>query len=139
RMEEHRANATCAACHMKMDPIGFMLENFDAVGKWRTQQWGKNIDVSGALSDNVKLNGPVELRQQLLKYSPQLIRNMTEKLMTYALGRGAEYYDQPTVRAITREAAKNNNKFSSLALGIIKSAPFQMNLKSDDSANVAQK
>ena len=139
RMEEHRANPVCASCHMKMDPIGFMMENFDAVGKWRTVQFGKTIDVSGSLSDGVKLNGPVELRQQLMKYSPQIVRNMTEKLMTYALGRGAEYYDMPTVRAIVRDAGRTNNKFSAITLGIIKSAPFQMNLKSDDSANIAQK
>src|SRR5207302_9558847 len=137
RMVEHGANAACAACHMKMDPIGFMLENFDAVGKWRTVQWGKTINTAGSLSDGMKLNGPVELRQQLLKYSPQIVRQMTEKLMTYALGRGAEYYDQPTVRAIARDAAKSNNRFSSIALGIIKSVPFQMNFKSSESASVA--
>ena len=123
---------------MKMDPIGFMLENFDAVGKWRTVQWGKKIDVSGALTDGQKLNGPVELRQQLMKYSPQIVRQTIEKLMTYALGRGAEYYDMPTVRAIAKDAAKNNNKFSSIALGIINSAPFQMNVKMDEPASIAR-
>ena len=138
RMEEHRANPVCASCHMKMDPIGFMLENFDAVGKWRTVQWGKKIDVSGALTDGQKLNGPVELRQQLMKYSPQIVRQTIEKLMTYALGRGAEYYDMPTVRAIAKDAAKNNNKFSSIALGIINSAPFQMNVKMDEPASIAR-
>ena len=117
RMEEHRANPACASCHMKMDPIGFALENFDAVGKWRTTQWGKPIDVSGFLSDGVKLNGP----------------------MTYALGRGTEYYDMPTVRAIVRDAGRNNNKFSLIALGIIKSAPFQMNRKAEDSQTIARK
>jgi len=139
RMEEHRANPACASCHMKMDPIGFALENFDAVGKWRTTQWGKSIDVSGFLSDGVKLNGPTELRQQLLKYSPQILRNFTEKLMTYALGRGTEYYDMPTVRAIVRDAGRSNNKFSLIALGIIKSAPFQMNRKAEDSQTIARK
>jgi len=129
RMEEHRSNPYCAACHMKMDPIGFMLENFDAVGKWRTVQYGQKLDVSGQLSDGAKLNGPVELRQQLSKYSTQFSRAFTEKLLTYAIGRGVEYYDMPVVRSITKDASRNSYRFSSIVQGIVKSPQFQMNMK----------
>jgi hypothetical protein len=137
RMEEHRQNPVCASCHVKMDPIGFMLENFDAVGKWRTVQFGKTLDVTGSLADGVKLNGPADLRRELLAYSPQIARSFTEKLLTYALGRGVEYYDMPQVRTIVRDASRNNYRFSSVVLGIVKSAPFQMNTKAQESASVA--
>jgi hypothetical protein len=127
RMEEHRQNAACASCHKMMDPIGFTLENFDAVGKWRTREAGKPLDVSGQLTDGTKIDGVVGLRQALDRYSPQFMRTFTEKLLTYALGRGVEYQDMPVVRAIVREAAHNDYRFSSVVLGIITSAPFQMN------------
>ena len=129
RMEQHRANAVCASCHKMFDPIGFALESFDAVGKYRTTEFGRQLDLSGQLVDGVKFTGPAGLRQSLLRYSPQFIQVLTEKLFTYALGRGVEYYDMPVVRAIDREAERENNRFSSLILGIVRSAPFQMNVR----------
>ena len=129
RMEEHRANPACASCHRMMDPIGFALENFDGVGKWRTTEAGQKLDVAGALVDGSKIDGVVSLREGLLRYSPQFVRTVTEKLLTYALGRGVEYDDMPTVRTIVREAAKNDFKLSAIVLEIVKSAPFQMNRK----------
>jgi len=139
RMEEHRGNPVCAACHMKMDPIGFMLENFDGVGAWRTAQFSKPLDVSGQLADGAKLKGPIELRTQLMKYQQQFMRGVTAKLMTYALGRGVEYFDMPTVRAIVKDSGGNNNRFSSLVIGIVKSAPFQMNVKTAEGEKIALK
>ena len=132
RMEEHRANAACASCHKMMDPIGFAMENFDAVGKWRVNEFGKRLDVAGQLSDGSKVDGPAGLRDGLIRYSPQFVRVVTEKLLTYALGRGAEYYDMPVVRSVLRESAPGNYKLTSLIVGIVKSAPFQMNLKVEE-------
>jgi hypothetical protein len=129
RMEEHRQNAVCASCHKMMDPIGFTLENFDGVGMWRTTQFGRPLDVSGQLSDGTPINGPASLRQGLVRYSPQFVRTFTEKMLTYALGRGVEYPDMPVVRAIVTNASKENYRFSALILGIVKSPPFQMNVK----------
>jgi mono/diheme cytochrome c family protein len=129
KMQAHRANAACAVCHRVMDPIGFSLENFDAVGQWRTHDRGVNIDPSDTLSDGLKVSGAVSLRQALLTRQDQFVSTLTEKLLLYALGRGVEYYDMPTVRAITREAARNNYKFSSILTGIVKSVPFQMKMK----------
>jgi hypothetical protein len=123
RMEEHRANPACASCHKMMDPIGFALENFDGVGTWRTKQ----LDVSGQLTDGTKINGVVDLRNALVHYSPQFVRTVTEKLLTYALGRGVEYEDMPVVRSIVKDAARDNYRFSALLMGIVKSDPFQMN------------
>jgi Protein of unknown function (DUF1585)/Protein of unknown function (DUF1588) len=131
-MEEHRANAVCASCHKKMDPIGFALENFDAVGKWRTEEFGKKLDVTGELSDGSKVNGPAGLREGLTRYSPQFVRVVTEKLLTYALGRGVEYPDMPVVRSIVRDSAPGNYRLSSLVVGIVKSAPFQMNVRVEE-------
>ena len=139
RMQEHRANPACATCHKQMDPIGFSLENFDAVGKWRTQEFGRPLDVSGEFSDGVKFNGAVGLRQALLSYAPQFTRTLTEKLMVYALGRGVEYQDMPMVRSIVRDAARNNNRFSSIVLGIVKSPPFNMNVKEVEPSSIASK
>jgi hypothetical protein len=129
RMEEHRTNAACASCHKMMDPIGFTLENFDAVGRWRTTQFGRKLDATGQLTDGSNIDGPASLRQALLRYYPQFVRTMTEKMLTYALGRGVEYRDMPVVRSVVRGAAAENYRFSSLVLGIVKSAPFQMNVK----------
>jgi hypothetical protein len=134
RMEEHRANAACASCHKMMDPIGFALENFDAVGKWRTEEFGRKLDVVGQLSDGSKVNGPAGLRDGLMRYSPQFVRVVTEKLLTYALGRGVEYQDMPVVRSIIHEAAQGNYRLSSLVVGIVKSAPFQMNVRVDEAS-----
>jgi mono/diheme cytochrome c family protein len=127
-MEQHRSKPTCNACHGVMDPLGFALENFDAIGEWRSQdRWaGIPIDASSELIDGTKISGPADLRKALLKRSPQFVQTMTEKLMTYALGRSVEYYDMPTVRQIVRDAARENYRFSSLVMGIVNSAPFQM-------------
>ena len=129
RMEEHRKNPVCASCHKIMDPIGFSLENFDLTGKWRTTDGAHPIDASGVLVDGTKLDGPASLRDALLTYREQFIRTVTSKLMTYAVGRAMQYYDMPAVRAISRQAALEDFRFSSLVVGIVKSAPFQMRMK----------
>jgi hypothetical protein len=134
RMEEHRANPVCASCHKMMDPIGFSLENFDAVGQWRTKDGRSPIDASGMLVDGTKIDGPAALRQALLVYSDQFVRTVTEKLLVYASGRGVAYYDMPVVRSIVRDGARNDYRFSSLILGVVKSPTFQMRMKSDADA-----
>jgi len=127
RLEVHRAAPVCASCHKLMDPIGFALESFDAVGKYRTfDENFEPIDNSGVYADGTRIDGLVGLRQVLVNYSDQFVVNVTKTLMTYALGRGVEYYDTPAVRAILRDAAPQNYRFSSIVLGIVKSAPFQM-------------
>ncbi|PWU09323.1 MAG: hypothetical protein C5B51_06465 [Terriglobia bacterium] len=135
RLIEHRQNPVCAACHKIMDPIGFSLENFDLIGKWRDTDGGTHIDASGEMVDGSKLDGPASLRRALLSRSDLFVSTLTEKLMIYALGRGVKYYDMPVVRSITREAARRDNRFSSLVLGIVASAPFQMRVKSPQPAN----
>jgi hypothetical protein len=127
-MEEHRANAACASCHARMDPIGFALENFNAVGQWRTAEGSANtsIDSSGTLPDGTKFQGPAELRKILAGKPNQLATTVTENLLTYALGRGVEYYDQPAVRKILREASSSGYRWSDLIFGIVSSEPFQM-------------
>jgi len=132
RLEEHRKNPACAVCHRIMDPVGFAFENFDAVGQWRDVDAGNPIDASGVLVDGSKVDGPVALRDAILKRPQTFAATMTEKMLTYALGRGLEYYDMPTVRGIVREMAQNDYHFSSLVLGIVKSAPFQMRMKKGD-------
>jgi mono/diheme cytochrome c family protein len=129
KMEEHRNNPTCAACHKIMDPIGFSLENFDLIGRWRSTEGDSRIDASGQLVDGTKLDGPASLRQALLSRSDVFVQTMTEKLLIYATGRALKYYDMPVVRAIDRDAGRNDNRFSSLILGIVKSEPFQMRVK----------
>jgi hypothetical protein len=127
RLEAHRANAVCASCHKLMDPIGFALENFDAVGKYRTYDENfQPIDNSGVYADGTRIDGLAGLRQVLMNHSDQFLVNLTNTLLTYALGRGVEYYDAPAVRAILREAAPHDYRFASIVLGIVKSAPFQM-------------
>jgi mono/diheme cytochrome c family protein len=126
RMEQHRANPACAGCHKVMDPLGLALENFDAVGAWRTRESGLRIDASGELTDGTKIDGVGALREALLKRPDVLVGTMTEKLMTYALGRTLEHQDMPAVRAIVRAAARDNYRFSSLVRGIVSSVPFQM-------------
>jgi len=138
RMEQHRVNAACVSCHKVMDPIGFALENFDAVGRWRTKDGPITVDATGELVDGMKVDGPASLRQAILRDSDQFVRTVTEKLMTYGLGRGLEYYDMPMTRSIVRDAAKNNYRFSSLILGIVKSPQFQMKVKQQDLAAVHQ-
>jgi mono/diheme cytochrome c family protein len=132
RMEEHRKNPVCAGCHKIMDPIGLSLENFDAVGAWRTRDGGTlgpEINASGELLDGTKVDGVVTLRQALVKQPDIFVSTVTEKLLTYALGRGLGYYDMPTVRAIVRDAASEDYRFSSLVLGIVNSTPFQKRTK----------
>ena len=136
-MEAHRANPACAGCHKMMDPIGFALENFDGIGKWRTKDAGQNVDASSQLTDGTKIVGVVDLRNALLRYSPQFARVVSEKLLTYALGRGVEYQDMPVVRAIVRDAARNNYRFSTLIEGIVNSEPFQMNRKPEQTLTAA--
>ena len=126
-MEQHRANPVCASCHRLMDPPGFALEQFDAVGRYRTRsESNTEIDASGVFPDGTAFDGAAGLREALLARPGLFVTTLTEKLMTYALGRGVEYYDAPAVRAITREVARDGHRFSSLILGIIKSPPFQM-------------
>jgi mono/diheme cytochrome c family protein len=127
-MEKHRANPTCNNCHGVMDPLGFSLENFDAIGAWRAKDVFANtaIDASGKLVDGTPVSGPSDLRQALLKHPEQFVQTMTEKMMMYALGRGVEYYDMPSIRKIVRDAAKDNYRFSSIVMGIVNSQAFQM-------------
>jgi hypothetical protein len=126
RMEDHRANPACAVCHNQMDPLGFALENFDAIGGWRTTEAGSPIDSSGVLPNGTQFNGAPGLRKVLLGRHEEFARTVTEKLLTYALGRGTEYYDAPAIRIIMREAAISDYRWSSLIAGIVKSTPFQM-------------
>jgi hypothetical protein len=126
RLERHRASATCAGCHKVMDPLGFAMENFDAVGSWRTRDAGLPLDASGQLADGTSVNGIVALRSALLARSDVFVQTFTEKLMTYALGRGLQYDDMPAVRQIVRHAARQDYRFSAIINGIVASAPFQM-------------
>ncbi len=126
RMQEHQSNPVCASCHAGMDPIGFALENFDAVGKWRSSEGNAPIDASGTFPDGTRFEGPAGLRKVLLSRPQQFVQTATEKLFTYALGREVEYYDAGALREILREAAPGGYRWSSLILGIIKSTPFQM-------------
>ena len=125
-LEAHRKNVPCSTCHAVLDPLGFALENFDAIGKWRTRDASGLVDASGQLADGTPVSGPVALRAALMKHPEQFVRTMTSKLMTYGLGRALEYYDMPTVRGIEQEASANNYRFSALVLGIVKSGEFQM-------------
>jgi len=131
QMEKHRSDATCASCHARMDPLGFALENYDGVGKRRTKDANGVIDTSGSLPDGTKFHGPGGLRELLLSHRDQFVETVVEKLLTYALGRGLEYYDQPAVRAITREAAQHDYRISSVIVAITRSTPFQMRRSQD--------
>jgi mono/diheme cytochrome c family protein len=136
QMELHRTTEPCKSCHKIMDPIGFTLENFDAVGKWRTEDGGVPVDASGELVDGTKMNGVASLREVAIRYSPQFVRVAAEKLLIYALGRGTEHFDMPLVRSIVRDAAPTNYRFSSLVLGVVKSRQFQMNTKTAGAEHV---
>jgi hypothetical protein len=129
RLELHRTNSVCASCHKIMDPIGFSLENFDLIGKWRDTDGGSPINSTGILVDGTPLNSVADLRKAVLSRSDTYVTTTTERLMTYALGRAVDHTDMPTVRVIVRDAAKNKNSFSSLVLGIVKSSPFQTKIK----------
>jgi len=130
RLELHRGNPVCASCHRIMDPIGFTLENFDLVGRWRATDGGVPIDATSQLFDGTALDGPASLRKALLSRSDVFVRTMTEKLLTYGTGRALKYYDMPVVRQIVRDAARDDYRFSSLVLGIVSSDPFRMKMKS---------
>ena len=130
-MAAHRQNPVCATCHQRMDPLGFALENFDAIGKWRTSEGHAPIDASGVLPDGTKFGGPDEFRAALMAHRDEFVRTFTEKLLTYALGRAVAYYDMPALRAIIREAAPSDYRWSSLILGIVNSRPFQMRAAED--------
>ncbi len=132
RMEEHHTNPVCASCHKIFEPIGLALENFDPVGTWRTQDGENPVDASGVLVDGTKINGVADLRAWLVARSPQFVRVVTEKMLTYALGRGMEYQDMPMLRSIVRDTAAGNYKFSSIVLGVVKSPAFQSNMKPAD-------
>jgi mono/diheme cytochrome c family protein len=132
RMEQHRANPACSSCHSIFEPLGLALENYDATGMWRTEENSLPIDTSGKFADGTKIDGPASLRALLMNYSDQYVRTVTEKLLTYALGRGVEYQDMPLLRKVVRESASRNYKFSSLVTGIVTSTPFQMNMKVAD-------
>jgi hypothetical protein len=126
QMEEHRANPVCAGCHMRMDPLGFALENYDAIGRWRTTDGEAPIDASGTLPDGRSFSGPVGLRQ-ILKAQPDAFRDaLVSKMLTYALGRGLDTADEPAIEAIRHRLASHGDRFSELVLGIVNSAPFQM-------------
>ena len=126
RMEQHRANPACASCHATMDPLGFALENFDGIGRWRTQEGSNPIDSSGVLPDGTAFNGPAELREILLSKREEFVTTVSERLLTYSLGRGLEYYDFPVLRQMMREAAPADYRWSSLILATVNSMPFQM-------------
>ena len=125
-MEQHRANPVCASCHRLMDPLGLSLEHFDAIGRWRDREaGGAAIDASGELPDGTPFDGPAGLRAALLRHPDRFVTTVTEKLMTYALGRGVEHYDAPAVRAIVRDAARDDYRLSALVKGVVRSTPFQ--------------
>jgi hypothetical protein len=125
RMELHRSNPTCASCHKVMDPLGFALENFDGIGRWRANEGGRPIDPTGVLADGARVDGPGSLREALLARREEFVFTVASKLLTYATGRGAEYYDAPAIRKIVRDAAGDDYRWSSMILGIARSVPFQ--------------
>ena len=126
RMEQHRANPACTSCHKVIDPLGLALENFDVTGKWRLRDNGAPVDPVGELYDGTRMDGPAGLRAALLKHQDMFVLSFTERLMTYSLGRRVEYFDLPTIRKITRDAAKSNNRFSAFVMGVVTSRAFQM-------------
>jgi len=137
RMELHRKNPTCATCHRVMDPLGFALENFDGIGAWRAKEPGGAIDPAGKLADGSDVDGPVALRAAIMRHPDQFVRTLTEKLMTYGLGRGLEFYDMPVVRAIARDTATKNYRFSAIVAGIVSSPPFRQKAPLADAPLVA--
>jgi hypothetical protein len=126
RLAQHRANPACAGCHKLMDPIGFSMENYDAVGRWRTSADGKPIDNTGGLPDGSTFQGVAGLEKALLARPKLFVDTFTEKLFTYALGRGAEYYDAPAIRKVVRDSRDQDYRFSSIIAGLVSSTPFEM-------------
>jgi hypothetical protein len=137
RMEEHRKNPTCNSCHRVIDPLGLALENYDPTGAWRIKDNEVPVDPVGVLYDGTKMDGPASLRAALIKYKDAMVLSFTESLMTYALGRRVEHYDMPAIRAIVRDAAKNDYRMSSFINGIIKSNAFQMSRAPAEGARAA--
>ena len=123
---EHRKNPVCASCHGRMDPLGFGLENFDAIGQWRTTDSGIPIDATGVLLDGSTFQGPADLRKALVASKFNFLTAVTQKMITYGVGRHFEYYDAPSIRQIIRDAEATNYRWSSMILGVVKSTPFQM-------------
>jgi hypothetical protein len=136
QMEEHRANPVCANCHRLMDPLGFALENFDGVGAWRTRDGGSPIDASAQIADGTKVDGVVALRRALVSHPDRFVTTMTEKMLTYALGRGLTPADMPAVRRIVGRARLQQYRFSSIVLGVVNSVPFQMRVKPAADADI---
>jgi hypothetical protein len=137
RMEQHRANPSCAGCHQLLDPLGFAMENFDAIGRWRTLEAGHAIDARGALMDGSAVDGAAELREGLLADPDVFATTVTQKLLTYALGRGLQYYDLPLVRRLVSESRPTGYRFSDIVIGIVESAPFRMRTKAPAAADEA--
>jgi hypothetical protein len=142
RMESHRSDPNCTSCHAVIDPIGLALENFDVTGAYRTKDGGAPVDASGELYDGTPIDGPLALRDALLKRSDSVLSTFTESLLTYAIGRRVEYQDMPAVRRILRDAAANGHRISSYIRGVVTSAPFLMGRASGSptpSTEVAQR
>jgi hypothetical protein len=125
-LEVHRNNPVCASCHARMDPLGFSLENFDALGQWRTTDAGTAINAAGVLLDGTHVEGPAPLRRALVAQHEQFVKAVTEKLLTFAVGRQMDYADAPAIRAIVRAAAAADYRWSATIVALVKSAPFQM-------------
>jgi len=125
-MIQHRADPVCSSCHSRMDPIGFAMENFDAVGRWREGDAGGPIDASGVFPSGETFTGMAGLKAALLSRPDEFVSTITSKLLMYSLGRNVQYFDQPAIRAIVRDASQARYTFGSLVLGVVKSAPFQM-------------
>jgi hypothetical protein len=136
-MIRHRANPACAGCHAKMDPIGFALEHFDAVGRWRDEDAGAPIQAKSELLDGTVVDGPEGVRALLTARPELFVAALTEKLMMYALGRNVQYYDAPAVRAVVRAAGERNYEFSAIVEGVVASVPFQMRAGRAATASVA--
>src|SRR6476659_7783915 len=135
KMLDHRVRSDCVQCHSMMDPIGFSLENFDAIATWRMDDEGTPVDAAATVFDGTRINGPTGLRNWLASYSDQFVQVVAEKLLTYALGRGVEYQDMPLVRSLAHDASKHENRFSSLVLDVVKSKAFQKNLKTPEGSS----
>jgi hypothetical protein len=127
-LEEHRSNPSCAVCHAPMDPLGFALENFDAIGQWRTRDGGVNIDASARLPDGTRLAGPEGLRSALMEHPGHFVETVAEKLFAYGLGRGLQFYDRPIIRQIARGASSSEFRWSAIVAGIVNSPSFRMRM-----------
>ena len=137
QLEQHRKNAPCSGCHRIIDPPGFALENFNSVGQYRDRDAdGAPIDTAGVLADGTKVNGPAALREAILSRPEAFVTTLTERMLTYALGRGVEPADMPVVRRIVKKAAQNDYRFASVIMGIVESAPFQMRTKLESAETV---